>query len=281
MLDLPHLLEPEQLLPLLGDPRLLIVDLSKQAVHQEAHLPGAVFVPFQALVHGQAPATGHLPDATRLNELLTWLGLHPELHVVAYDDEGGGWAGRFLWTLEIAGHQRWSYLNGGLVAWMQAGLPTESTLNAPRSHAPGSQDYAWDHRHVAVLDDLLEALEREDTDLVVWDARSPEEYHGLRQFAQRSGHIPGAINYEWTRAMDRNRGLRLRPLEELRAELAALGIRADKDIVTHCHTHHRSGLTWLIGRLLGFPRLRAYAGSWSEWGNHRHTPIDTSKPPRD
>ena len=276
MLDLPRLLEPEDLLPLLGRSDLLIIDLSKQAVHQEAHIPGAIFVPFQTLVHGQPPATGHLPEGERLSQLFAWIGLHPDLHVVAYDDEGGGWAGRFLWTLDLIGHTRWSYLNGGLVAWLQAGLPTEDTQHQPASRA--AYVHELDRRHLADIDDLLQAIERQDTELVIWDARSPEEFHGQRQFAQRAGHIPGAINYEWTRAMDRERGLRLRPLEELRAELAALGISADKDIVTHCHTHHRSGLTWLIGRLLGFPRLRAYAGSWSEWGNHRHTPIETPDP---
>ncbi len=271
MLDLPRLLEPEDLLPLLDRSDLLVVDLSKQAVHQEAHVPGAIFVPFQALIHGQPPVTGHLPEAERLSQLFAWLGLHPDLHVVAYDDEGGGWAGRFLWTLDLIGHERWSYLNGGLVAWLQAGLPTEDALHQPASRP--AREHRIDRRHLIDIEDLMQALERKDEDLVIWDARSPEEYQGQRQFAQRSGHIPGAINYEWTRAMDRERGLRLRPLEELRAELAACGISADKDVVTHCHTHHRSGLTWLIGRLLGFPRIRAYAGSWSEWGNHRHTPI--------
>lgn len=269
MSSLPLVIEAKELQAHLGAPRLLIVDLCKDTVYPQAHIPGAVHVPSRALVLGEQPAPGRLPTLEQLAELFSWLGLTPDTHVVAYDDEGGGWAGRFLWTLEIIGHRQYSYLNGGLHAWLGDRLPVESGENAPQS-TPVT--LSLDQTALATMDYLKSRVGA--ADLQVWDARSPEEFRGERLFAQRGGHIPGASNYEWTRAMDRENALRLRPLETIRTELAALGISADKEIVTHCQTHHRSGFTWLVGRILGFPRLKAYAGSWSEWGNHADTPIE-------
>lgn len=79
--------------------------------------------------------------------------------------------------------------------------------------------------------------------------------------------------------MDPQQGLRLRPLDDIRRELASLGITPEKEIVTHCQTHHRSGLTYLLGRILGFPNIRAYPGSWSEWGNSPETPVVSGAKP--
>ncbi|MEJ2670345.1 MAG: rhodanese-like domain-containing protein, partial [Gammaproteobacteria bacterium] len=114
-----------------------------------------------------------------------------------------------------------------------------------------------------------------DPNWVIWDARSADEYAGIRHTAQRNGHIPGAKHYEWTRAMDRDQHLRLRPLDTIQAELAALGITPDKTIVTHCHSNHRSGFTRVLGKILNFNAMLAYPGSWSEWGNAAETPIST------
>jgi len=69
--------------------------------------------------------------------------------------------------------------------------------------------------------------------------------------------------------------MRVRPLEEIRTELAGLGITGDRTIITHCQTHHRSGFTYLLGKLLGFAHIKGYPGSWSEWGNRSDTPIES------
>jgi thiosulfate/3-mercaptopyruvate sulfurtransferase len=115
----------------------------------------------------------------------------------------------------------------------------------------------------------------DDPGSVIWDARSEAEYLGLRSGSRRAGHVPGAVNLDWVELMDPPRQLRL--IERLPALLAAHGITPDKQVITHCQSHHRSGLTYLAARLLGYPRVRAYHGSWSEWGNRDDTPVETQR----
>lgn len=265
---LSRLLEPEELARHLDDPNLLLVDLCSDTLYASAHIPGAVHVAPRELLSGEPPATGRLPSVKILNALFSRLGLAPDSHVVAYDDEGGGWAGRLLWTLDVIGHHDWSYLNGGMIAWRNEGFPTTSAIPEPK---PIQFRCTLHPEPIAEAADILANLGRED--FAVWDARSQEEYDGVRVLAQKGGHIPGAIHCEWTTLMDRSRNLRLRG--DAREVLKSLGLTPDKNIITHCQSHHRSAFTWLVGRLLEYPRIKGYHGSWSEWGNLPDTPTET------
>jgi thiosulfate/3-mercaptopyruvate sulfurtransferase len=198
---------------------------------------------------------------------------------VVYDDEGGGWAGRFVWTLDIIGHRRWSYLNGGIHAWLAAGLPVESgpgrapvPVPAP---VPAPLTLELDPAPMAEAADVLAAMC--DAEQVIWDVRSAAEYRGERSGSRRAGHIPTALHLDWMRLKDPARALRL--VTDLPELLAAHGIDAGKRVITHCQTHHRSGLSYLVGRLLRFRDIRAYHGSWAEWGNRDDTPVVTGSEP--
>lgn len=251
----------------LGEDNLVLVQVTSEETYLQAHLPGAQLVLPGELVCGVPPATGRLPEKSALDSLFSRLGYEPAQHFVVFDDEGGGWAGRFAWTLDVVGHDGWTYLNGGLHAWHGAGLPLAQGP-APVT-TPTSVDVAIDTAPIAEIADVLAAIE--DPDQVIWDARSAEEFAGVRQAAQRVGHIPGAINLDWLHVQDRNNQLRV--ITHLEALLAEKGISGHAGIITHCQTHHRSGLTYMLGRLLGLP-IRAYHGSWSEWGNRTDTPIE-------
>ena len=122
--DFPLLIEAEDLLPHLDHPLLRIVDLSRQSVYEQLHIPHAVHLKPSQLLRQEENATGLLPDQAGLEALITHLNISPQHHVVVYDDEGGGWAGRLIWNLHCLGFHRTSLLNGGIHAWLAAGLPT-------------------------------------------------------------------------------------------------------------------------------------------------------------
>ncbi|ALM51745.1 sulfurtransferase [Halomonas huangheensis] len=268
---LPLIVEPEAVADALGHEDVLIIDVPmKPESYTEGHIPGALFLDHRRLLKGSGKVPNEVPDVEALSELFSSLGLTRDTHVVAYDDEGGGWAGRLLWTLELIGHRRYSYLNGGIHAWRAAGLPQSTETHQP---SPGRYEAEILRPEVAI--DRLEINERLGTEgFAIWDARSPDEYAGLKGNNKHLGHLPGAVNMEWTAAMDRERSLRIRDYAELITELQAMGLTPDMQVVTHCQSHHRSGFTWLVGKALGFDRIRAYPGSWQEWGNRDDTSIE-------
>ena len=265
----PALISPTELAARQSED-LLVVQVTSKAAYDLAHVPGAVNVEPAELVSGVPPATGRLPDGARLTALFRRIGYTHDAEVITLDDEGGGWAGRFAWTLDVIGNNNWRYLDGGLHAWYAAALPlSREPSTRPRTDIAIDIDTG----PIAEAEDILSELD--DPGFLVWDCRSADEFAGRRVTAARAGHIPGAVNLDWLELMDRDRHLRL--IADAETLLAERGITPNRDIVTHCQTHHRSGLTYMTARLLGFPRVRAYHGSWSEWGNRLDTPVETGR----
>ncbi len=267
--EIEELIEPQSLEQRLGSPGLRVVDLGKGQTYAQLHIPGAVYLDYAQLIDSRPPTGGLLPDEARLSQLFSALGLTPETHVVAYDDEGGGKAARLLWTLEAIGHTRYALLNGGLQAWANEGhsLTRETPAITATDYRAKLLPSPAVARRAFILDHLG------DPSVVLLDARSPEEYRGERRYAARGGHIPGAVNLEWTALMDQARNLRLKPETEMREMLEARGITRDKTVVAYCQTHHRSAHTWFVLKWLGY-RAKGYEGSWSEWGNRPDTPVE-------
>ena len=270
-LDIPIIIEPSALPALLERDDLVVVDLGKPETYSQAHVPGAVRMEYSALVRGDRPAPGHLPEAASFSRTLSEAGITPGHTVVAYDDEGGGRACRLVWNLHAAGHARAGVLNGGIHAWCADGfaVSTDSEVREPREYGP----IEYNTGAVATRDEILERLG--DPGLALLDARTPEEYAGTLIRAAKGGHIPGAVNLNWLDCIDRANDTRLFPDEVLQDMLAERGISADKDVFTYCHTHHRSAHSYVMLRHLGFKSVKGYPGSWSEWGNDPHTPVES------
>lgn len=274
MKDWPLLIEASQLADSLHEPKLLILDTSSADNYAKHHVPGAVHIAPAELQCGIKPAVGKMPAPDQLQLLFSRVGLTADKHVIVYDDEGGGWAGRLIWTLDVIGHRNYSYLNGGLQAWLSGGHPSEDVANLP---PPSEIDITIDSTPIAEIEDFINLLG--NSQLGIWDARSPEEYRGEKVLAQRGGHIPGAVNLDWLELIDNGNDMRLKNLSALQARLDHIGLSADKTIITHCQTHHRSGLSYLLMKILGYPHIKGYHGSWGEWGNREDTPIELGSTP--
>ncbi len=265
----PLVVEPEVLRAGLDDPRVRVIDLCRNDIFLQQHVPGAAHIEYPRIVRHAPPVMGLLPDEAALSQVLSELGITPDTHVVAYDDEGGGKAARFLWTLDCVGHHGFSLLNGGLHAWANEGHPIESEVRPVARTA-----YNARYQESAQCDRGYVSAHLNDSAVKLIDCRSIGEYNGTVVRAARGGHIPGAIHFDWVMAVDQQRNLRLRSPDELLALLNQRGITPDREAIVYCQTHHRSAHTYIALKSLGFKKLRGYPGSWSEWGNAPDTPVE-------
>lgn len=267
----PLLIEPAELASQLSTENLRIVFVDEAAIYEQAHIPGSVRMDYADLNTQRPPAGGLLPDMSRLARVLGAAGITPQTHVIALDASGNARAARLLWTLECLGHPSYSLLNGGLPAWLSE---ARTTAQGPAPAVENPQLYPAVLAHPqarAERDGILKGLE--SASMAIVDARSPAEYRGEDVRAARGGHIPGAVNIEWTDNIDPDNAYRLRPKAELEAMYQGAGLAKDQQVITHCQTHHRSSLSFFVLRYLGYTYAQAYDGSWSEWGNDPEVPI--------
>ena len=265
-----YLIEPEQLETIRSNENLIIIDLCKAKQYTQAHIPGAHFVQYADMVKIDKPVMGLLPDNESFSTLISSLGITKKSLIVAYDDEGGGCAARFVWTLHVFGHETAVVLNGGLHSWANDG----HALDNSTPECPEASNYSLKktHHHTATRAYIQTHID--DEKVVFLDARTLAEYNGEKKFADKAGHIPSAIHYEWTQSMDQNNNLRRLPEQDIQQQLDKLGITKDKEIVCYCQSHHRSAYSWLVLKSLGYENVLGYPGSWSDWGNQADTPVE-------
>ncbi len=264
----PYVISGEELNRIIDNSTLLVVDLRPVEHGVEGYIPGSIHLDYERLVRRLDYSEGLLPEVGEIQKLFSELGLEPWHFVVAYDDETGVEAARLLWTLEVAGHKNYALLDGGFASWENLNLPVST-----EAIEPVSSNYAEFLPGPAVVnkDYIFSSIGRTDSCIV--DTRSLEEYAGEDLRAQRGGHVPGAIHFEWSEAVDLFGSGKLRDRGELKVKLTALGINPDKEVVLYCQSNRRCAHTFLVLKWLGYENVKTYHGSWSEWGNDPHTPV--------
>ncbi len=256
----------------LADPNVRFLALhGKQEDFDAGHLPGAIFVNTSELANPDNPIAGEILTADQLTALAGRLGIENDDTLVLYDSNDNLWASRGYWVFKYYQHPNVLVYNGGTKRWTTDGeaLVTEATAALPASaYVAGAADEEIRTTGEYVLSKL------EDPQAVLCDTRGVEEFAGVDVRSARGGHIPGAINLDWTLSVNKADGTFL-SAPELATLYQSAGFTPDKEIITYCQTGIRGAHTWFVLReLLGYPTVRNYDGSWEEWGNDESFPIE-------
>lgn len=237
-----------------------------RAGYEEAHIPGAVFVDWQAdIVKPGSPSNDVLAPGP-FAELMGRLGVDDGMTVVIYDNAASMLACRLRWALRYYGHDKVKILDGGWQKWLAEGRPVNADIPAI---APASFRPRVNQQIRATADEILASLETGDMQIV--DVRSPAEYAGEASRAQFGGHIPSALSLPRSHLVADD--LTLKPSADLMRAFAAAGVDvAAEETVLYCNSGVSATYGMLALEIAGAQNLRIYDGSWKEWGN------DASKP---
>jgi len=260
----------------LNDPKVKIVEVDVDTnAYDTGHIKGAIGLDWRKDL--QARPIRDLLSKDKLEELLSSKGVSNADTVLVYGDNNNWFAAWFVWNLKYYGHQDVRLINGGRKKWQDEGreLVTDAPTIKPANYRAGQPDKSIR----ALRDEVLADLGKAGVALV--DVRSPKEYSGEllapenlpQEGAQRGGHIPGAANIPWGQAV-REDGT-FKSVEELRALYGSKDVTADKAVIAYCRIGERSSHTWFVLHyLLGYPNVRNYDGSWTEWGSLIGVPIE-------
>jgi thiosulfate/3-mercaptopyruvate sulfurtransferase len=276
---------PAWLVARLDDPRVRVVESSADPLlYRTGHIPGALRLDWQSDL--QDPLTRDVAAPAQVAQALAARGIGPDHTIVLYGDMYNWWAAYALWVLRLAGHRDVRLLNGGRAGWAAAGHPLSRETPQPAPVTYPTLASNADLR--ARRSDIQAALSRPDA-VMLADIRSPNEYRGetpdpeearsAMAQTQRHGHIPGARHVPWS-ALIRDDST-LPPRADLARSFAERGIMPEREVITYCMVGVLSSYAWFVlHELLGYPRVRNYDGSWSEWGNLVGVPIARAAPPQ-
>ncbi len=252
--------------------RLLEVDVDTTA-YDQGHIEGAVGINWQSQL--QDGVRRDLTSKEDFEKLMSESGVGNDTTVVVYGDNNNWFAAWAYWQLKYYGHKDARVMDGGRAKWLAEGRPT--TTDAV-SHAAASYTAQEPDCSIRALRDYITS---NLSDLELVDVRSPAEYSGEllapehlpQEGAQRGGHIPGAANVPWATAVAEDGTFK--SADELNEIYGGKGISGDKEIVAYCRIGERSSHTWFVlSELLGYPNVRNYDGSWTEWGSAVGVPVE-------
>jgi thiosulfate/3-mercaptopyruvate sulfurtransferase len=261
----------------LGDPTVRLVESNEDILlYDTGHVPGAVKVDWHVDLND--PLERDYVNKAAFENLMQRLGISNDTMVVFYGDKNNWWATYAFWVFQLFGHSNAAVMDGGRAKWVAEGR--ELTRDVPSFSATSyvAQDRS-DEKIRAFRDDVLVHIAA-GKPLV--DVRSPGEYSGQllhmpdypQEGAMRGGHIPGAKSVPWARAA--NPDATFKPAADLRAIYEQeQGLKSSDEVIAYCRIGERSSHTWFVlTYLLGYPNVRNYDGSWTEWGNGVRLPIE-------
>jgi thiosulfate/3-mercaptopyruvate sulfurtransferase len=271
-----YLVETSWVADHLKDSSIRIVESDEDPLlFKMGHVPGAVQVDwFSTLQH---PLRRDFVTKDQFEAVCSKLGISNDTTVVFYGDKSNWFACYALWLFQYYGHEKVRIMNGGRAKWEKESRPfVKDESNYPQTKYTAKQP---DKNIRAFRDEVFKQVEKKKP---LVDVRSAKEYTGElismpnypQEGATRGGHIPGAVSIPWSQAVNEADST-FKSLEELRALYEGKGIKSDGEVIAYCRIGERSSLTWFVLKyLLGYPNVKNYDGSWTEWGNLVDAPIE-------
>ena len=256
--------------------KIVEVDYDPENAYRQGHLQNASLIWWKRDIND--PVTRDIVSKSQFEHLMSRNGISPDSEVVLYGDFNNWFAAFVFWIFKYYGHEKVRIMNGGRKKWEIEKRPY--TKEEPRVQETKYVSRPPNEGVRAYLFDVRRALEKKDSVLV--DVRSPKEFSGEitappeypMEHAQRGGHIPSAKNIPWATAVNDTDGT-FKTVEELRKNYEPKGVTPDKDVICYCRIGERSSHSWFVLKyLLGYPQVRNYDGSWTEWGNMIGNPIE-------
>ena len=261
----------------LNDPKIRIAESNEDVLlYDTGHVPGAVNIDWHSDLND--PLQRDYINPEQFAALMSRNGITPDTTVVFYGDKNNWWASYALWVFQLFGHTNVKLMNGGRMKWLAEGREVSKerpSYNATNYPVPTRDD----SKIRAFRDDVLK---HQAAGKPLVDVRSPGEYRGEllhmadypQEGAVRGGHIPGARSVPWARAA--NPDGTFKSADELRAIYEEeQGLKSSDEVVAYCRIGERSSHSWFVlTYLLGYPNVRNYDGSWTEWGNSVRVPIE-------
>lgn len=270
-----YLVETSWVAEHLNDPQVRVVESDEDyLLYETGHVPGAVKVDWFTTL--QDPVRRDFISRSEFEAMCQRLGISNDTAVVFYGDKNNWFACYAFWLFEYYGHRNMKIMNGGRAKWIAENRPI--TKDAP-PYSQATYTAKEPDRSIRAFRD--EVMQQAANRRPLVDVRSPQEYSGEllhmpnypQEGAMRGGHIPGAVNIPWSKAV-REDGT-FKSEDELRQMYQSQGVDSESEVIAYCRIGERSSHTWFVLKyLLGYPRVKNYDGSWTEWGNLVGAPIE-------